>query len=238
MQKSNLKPGIRLTLLGLLALIIMTALAACGESNTPTTVATAPSPEVATTAPSGTTVAVTSGTNTGGSFSNNKFNLPGLTPVTLDPTLEKVLKDYLSLSNSNIPDLGLFIYTSNDEPAILGENADKTLTTAGYAFHDVRGGNNTAFVTKDNDGVGAYTKSGAADIIVEARDSKALTDIKDNPPGVSPEVYQKMIDQVKDKKSVLITLTGTNLYQAIVEAQKNSPVRSGPNLTPTPAPTK
>lgn len=221
-----------LSVLSLLSIVLLVGLAACADNSTPTQAATTPA---------STTVAATvGGSSTGIAVNGSKLNVTGTTPLTLDPTLEKALKDLLSVNSTRVPDLSLTIYASNDEPPILGDRADKTLTGAGYTFHDVRGGTDTVLNIKDADGAGAYTKNGVPDLIIEVREATALSSANGAPPGVSADAYQKMLDQVKDKKSILIVLSGSNLFQIITDARNNSPVGSNSPgaATATPAPTK
>ena len=223
----------RVSLLVLLSIFLLLGLGACGAESTPTaTVSNAPTTTAAaseTTAASGTTTGpgTTSNPNTatgGGSYSNGKFSLPGTTLATIDPGVESVLKGLLS-SGSTAPDLSLQIYGSDNETPILGESADSALVKAGYVFHDVRNGTDTKLIVNGNDGAGAYTKAGGPDVILYAREASALTG-GGTPPGVDANQYQKLVAQLQNKKSVLIVLSGTNLFQVL--ANSNS----------TPVPTK
>ncbi len=229
-----------LRLLSPLSILLLLGLVACAENATPTAPGTTPTKTQAPATTSNTTAKTPAGSSGSASVGAGKLNLPDTTAVTLDPTLQSVLKSFLTPANSNTPDLALTIYASNDEPPTLGENVDKALIAAGYTFHDVRGSNDTALTIRDQDGAGAYIKSGMPDLIIEARESGALTDTSAMPPGVSADVYQKMVDQIKGKKSVLIVLGGTNLYQSIINAKNNTTVGAtfDTGATPTPGPTK
>ena len=205
---------------GLLVLCLLPGLAACGADNTPTPVAATTAP--ATSAPSGTGAIVS-----GGTYNNGKLDLPGTTLLTVDPGVENVLKGLLG-PGANPANLTLQIYGSDAETPVLGENADTALVKSGYVFHDVRNGSASKMIINNNEGAGAYTKAGGPDLILYAREATALTG-GGTPPGVDAAQYQKLIDQLKNKKSVLIVLSGQNLFQ--IEAAANS-------VTPTPAPTK
>ena len=69
-------------------------------------------------------------------------------------------------------------------------------------------------IINNNDGAGAYTKAGGVDVVLYAREATALTG-GGTPPGVDATQYNNLINQVNGKKSVLIVLTGTNLFQGL-----------------------
>jgi hypothetical protein len=201
-------------LAGLFALLLALGLAACGAENTPTPVAATP-----TTNPAANV--------SGGTYTNGKLDLPGTTLLSMDPGVETVLKGLLG-AGVNPANLTLQIYGSDAETPILGENADSALVKAGYVFHDVRQGGASKLIVNNNEGAGAYTKAGGPDLIVYAREAAAMTG-GGTPPGVDATQYQKLMAQLQGKKSVLIVLSGQNLFQA--EAAANV-------ITPTPAPTQ
>ena len=212
-------PG-RVTLLALLSILLLLGLTACGADNTPTTTTSnAPATTAAVSANKSAAATGPSPTANAGdsesifSSSSGKFSLPGTTLLTLDPGVESVLKGLLS-SGATAPDMALQIYGSDNETPILGENADSALVKAGYVFHDVRNGSDTKLIVNGNDGAGAYTKAGGPDVILYAREASALTG-GGTPPGVDATQYQKLVAQLQGKKSVLIVLTGTNLFQAL-----------------------
>jgi hypothetical protein len=223
----------RMGLLALLSILLLLGLTACGADNTPTTTTSnAPATTAAVTAtsttsgpgPAVTTNGTASAATGAGSFTDGKFSLPGTTLLTLDPGVGSVLKGLLS-SGATAPDMALQIYASDNETPILGENADSALVKAGYVFHDVRNGSDTRLIVNGNDGAGAYTKAGGPDVILYAREANALTG-GGTPPGIDATQYQKLVAQLQGKKSVLIVLTGTNLFQALA------------NTNSTPVPTQ
>jgi hypothetical protein len=200
---------------GLLALLLALGLAACGAENTPTPVAATPTANPAANV-------------SGGTYSDGKLDLPGTTLLTIDPGVETALKGLLG-SGVNPANMTLQIYGSDSETPVLGENADSALVKAGYVFHDARqGGTASKLIVNNNEGAGAYTKAGGPDLIVYAREATALT-AGGTPPGVDTTQYQKLITQLQGKKSVLIVLSGQNLFQA--EAAANV-------ITPTAPPTR
>lgn len=209
---------VRPVISGLLALLLLIGLAACGAENTPTPVAP-------TTAPSSTTNSA--GANvSGGTYKDGKLDLPGTTLLTLDPGLDTALKGVLG-SGVNPSILTLQIYGSDSETPILGENADSALVKAGYVFHDVRNGTDSKMIINNNEGAGAYTKAGGPDLIVYARDASTFIG-GGTPPGVDAAQYQKLTTQLQGKKSVLVVLSGQNILQ----------VQTANSGTPTAAPTK
>ncbi len=230
MATKYLSPG-RAGLLALLSMLLLLGLAACGADNTPTpTTSNVPATTAASaTNKSATTTGPGATANVGDSdsifsSSSGKFSLPGTTLVTIDPGVESVLKGLLS-SGATAPDMALQIYASDNETPILGENADAALVKAGYVFHDVRNGSDTKMIVNGNDGAGAYTKAGGPDVILYAREASALTS-GGTPPGVDAAQYQKLVAQLQGKKSVLIVLSGTNLFQGLA------------NTNSTPVPTR
>lgn len=200
---------------GLLALLLVLTLAACGAESTPT-------PAVTTAAATSNPAANVSG----GSYTNGKLDLPGTTLLNLDSGLETALKGLLG-PGVDPSILTLQIYGSDSETPILGENADSALVKSGYVFHDMRAGTDNKLVINNNEGAGAYTKAGGPDLIVYARDAASFTS-NGTPPGVDATLYQKLTTQLKGKKSVLVVMSGQNIFQV---AASNSG-------TPTPAPTQ
>lgn len=197
----------------LLSVLLLLTLAACGTETTPAPAAAKPNP-------TGGSSGMVSSTGTG-DYTSGKFNLPGMVLTTIDPGVGSVLKGLLS-AGATAPDMVLQIYASDSETPVLGENADTALTKAGYVFHDVRNGTASKMIVNGNEGAGAYTKAGAPDVVLYARESSALTG-GGTPPGVDASKYQNLVSQIQGKKSVLIVLSGTNLFQGLSNTNSTLP---------------
>jgi hypothetical protein len=236
---------VRFSIVSLLVILLLPGLAACGD-NTPTTAPVAPTTApavttaaaavattvVSTTAALATTAApitttaapaTTAAASVGTASAPLKLNLEGATEVTIDPTLAGILKGASVPGGSAVSDLALTLYSSDNDPVKLAETTDTALTAAGYKFTDLEGKNNTKLTVQGEDAIGVYLKSGAPDYYIITTGAPSLA-ASSAPPGANAADYQKLIDQFKTKKSVLLALSGTNLYQLIKAAAPTSTV--------------
>ncbi|MDB5082769.1 MAG: hypothetical protein JWP00_4693 [Chloroflexi bacterium] len=245
---------VRFSIVSLLVILLLPGLAACGDNTpttapvAPTTapavttaaaaVATtvvsttaalattaAPVAPATTAAPITTTAApaTTAAASVGTASAPLKLNLEGATEVTIDPTLAGILKGASVPGGSAVSDLALTLYSSDNDPVKLAETTDSALTAAGYKFTDLEGKNNTKLTVQGEDAIGVYLKSGAPDYYIITTGAPSLA-ASSAPPGANAADYQKLIDQFKTKKSVLLALSGTNLYQLIKAAAPTSTV--------------
>jgi hypothetical protein len=191
----------------------------------PITTTAAPATTAAPVAPATTTAApaTTAAASVGTASAPLKLNLEGATEVTIDPTLAGILKGASVPGGSAVSDLALNLYSSDNDPVKLAETTDTALTAAGYKFTDLEGKNNTKLTVQGEDAIGVYLKSGAPDYYIITTGAPSLA-ASSAPPGANAADYQKLIDQFKTKKSVLLALSGTNLYQLIKAAAPTSTV--------------
>lgn len=136
--------------------------------------------------------------------------------MTYDSSINTALKS--TFGSVGAPsDLVISIYVSDNEPTKMADITDAAFVGAGYKFTDVLG-SDTKLTSKNNTGTGFYTKTGASDVLVSLSDSSPYTTNSTPPSGVDPTLYQKFLDQIKGKKSVVALFSATNLVQSFFKA--------------------
>ncbi len=166
-------------------------------TSVPTTAAATPT-KAPTTAAATTVAATTAAGNPSGNVTLPAIS--GTTEVALDPAITAEL-------TKQLPGGAIKLYSSDDDPAKLGTNADATIIGAGYKFGIP---NQTKPVKGDNEAYfGVYSKAGAADLVM-------ITGLVPKTPaeltsglgitGVNPADTQKLLDQLKGKKSTLFII--------------------------------
>jgi hypothetical protein len=218
MLGKNYKFGF-LTLAVTMLLVVALMLAACGDTPTATPVppTATPIPPTATPIPPTTVVAAGSSTgtaSTGGGATNGTATIPSIsnaTEIALDPTIATLVGQQLpGLKNATVK-----LYVSNDSADKLSTTVDTAFTGAGYSF---------AFpgeskpILQGGAYVGLYSKTDGLDIIIAAADipsdpTQLATQL--NLPGITPDLIQKIANQVQGKKSAVFVIAAPGLLQAI-----------------------
>jgi hypothetical protein len=88
------------------------------------------------------------------------------------------------------------------------------LVAAGYSYNDIAkaGVNKLPIATDNNPTYGLYTKKGAPDVLIllgNLSDNKLLARIM--PDIVDIDAFSNFVEQLKDKRSGFILISGTNL---------------------------
>lgn len=197
-------------------------LAACGEEATatpnPTTAAATSTTNTTSNTTSAATAAATTAATSSGAAGTNNTALPsfaGTTEVQVDQSITAEVAKQLG-----IPNLGVKLFTSDDDSTKVGDTADTSLTAQGYAFA-IPG---LAKPLSQNGGsVGLYSKTGSSDILFTAVPiPNNAADVSKNIPGIDQAAAQKFADQIKGKKTLLIVMTGPDLLQALIKLGQNS----------------
>jgi len=229
----------------LVSLMLMTALAlaACGADPTatpapttaaattvaatvaPTTAPTTVAPtKAATTAPATTVAATTAATAVATTAATSattaataNLSLPAITGASelqLDASIVKEIgKVVPGLTNPTVK-----LYVSEDDAEKLANNADTILNGAGYKF-GLPGSTKPA--KQGDQVVGFYVKSGSPDILLASGAIPANPDDLGrslNIPGLDAAAIQKLTDQVKGKKSLMVLLAAPGLLQTLLGA--------------------
>ncbi len=223
-------------------LLVALLLAACGEptatpvppataTTAPTTTApttAAPTTAPATTAAPATTTAVattvaatTARPATTAAAGSTTLTLPtfsGTSEIALDAAIAKEILKQLP----GVSDAAIKFYASTDDADTVAATVDKALVGAGYKF----GLPGSSAPSKQGDAVvGFYVKPGAPDLLlavgpVPADPSNIGASL--NIPGISPDAAQKLVDQVKGKKSLLFIIGANTLLQGLLGAASGS----------------
>jgi hypothetical protein len=181
---SNQAKQFGLAILAILLLVF--ALAACGENPTP-------SPTAETKKP------VTS-----------LSNVNGVKELAVDQEIQTVLaKDF----GPDVQDFKLQIFVSDDTPANFIAALDSYATGQGYTFNVP--GETKPSVTGGGSAVGFYSKTGSADIMGTASliGEKPADSLK--ALGVSEPTAQKFAEQYKGKKSSMVVISAVNLSKGV-----------------------
>lgn len=220
-------------------LLMALVLVACGEATATPVPTPTPVPPTATVAPTNSQAGSTGGTTVGGNVKLPAIS--GATELKLDATtLNEVGKQLntigLSLSNA---DLKLFV--SDDDADKLATNTDTALTGAGYRFSipgqakPLKQGDSTA---------GFYGKAGESDVFFTSipipSDPSTLSSSL-NLPGVDKATVDKLVDQIKGKKSLLLVIAAPDLLNKLLAAFASGGGGAGPNggaSVPIATPTK
>jgi hypothetical protein len=198
-----------------------------------TTTAAAKTTAAATTAAATTAAATTAATSTG------SLSLPvisGAKEVTLDPAVTGELAKQIP-GLSSISGLVIKLFASDDADEKLAASTDTALTGAGYSF----GLPGATKPSKQGDTIaGFYVKNGAPDILLavggitsDSVDISKMLDI----PGLSKDAAEKMVSQIKGRKSFMLVIAGPNILQALLMGSSNASVTPGASATKTPVPT-
>ncbi len=157
--------------------------------------------------------------------------LSGLTEIQVDKAIQVAIAKQ---AGPQLQDAITRLYLSSDTPDNLAPSLDKTLTAAGFKF-GLPGFNQ---LTKQGDTyLGLYTKAGQPDLLA------VLSPIPSDPaqlvaqftlPGVDSTTNQKFIDQLKDKKALLIILAGSGLAATTEAASGGATATAGRSATPSP----
>ena len=227
----------------------MTTAAMTSSSAAMTTVATTPGSSMMTTAamtpgsnmvmsPGATmsgAMMTTSSASTGTTTSGGSIpTVTDLTEIPLTSAQASELNKTLKINNADIK-----LYSSNDDAATVAATFDKTITGQGYTF-GIPG--STAPLSTNGATIGLYSKSGSNDVMFVAVAIPAGTDTNNlSLPGFTKEEVQQVANQLKDKKTVVIGVSGPSLLQALITLGSSGAGSSGAAMTTsaaTPAPTK
>jgi hypothetical protein len=239
----------------LMCLFVAMVLTACGGSatNTPvpapaTTAAPAATtaPAVATTAAisattaaptrAATTAAVsatTASTSTGTSGQGYQLSLSGFTRIEIPAQITKLLLQSLpQIANIN-PQVSLYVSDATDA-AKAATDVDAELKKAGYAYA-LPGG--TAPVTQGTQSVGAYTKSGSADILFTSApiDASQFSPASLQQVGISDAEIQKIQTAVQGKKIAATFISANGLLNTLIGGATGSTTPAASAATTAPA---
>lgn len=231
-------------LLGLVSLLLLAGLAACGDAptNTPTpptatavptpiemlvpTPSLAPSP-TANPAPSGITTATTP------AAPPVVPAPPGATPITIDTSVLGLLLQSAGIPAGSTGALQINLYASNDDLDTFAANYSRTLQAASFTPLSIIPGlaGSTLLNKQGQQYLGLLSRNDTQAIVA----IQPYTDdfIKQAASaGIPADILKTVTDQIAGKKTVAIAVSGTGLLQAFTSA-----FMSG-GAQPTPSPTK
>jgi hypothetical protein len=125
------------------------------------------------------------------------------------------MKTGFSKQFSGIADLDFKLYSSDNDPATLTTNLDKSLTAAGYKF-GIPG--MTAPMTQGSATIGLYTKAGSPDLFVIIGDPNAGLGMA----GLDANNLKTVAGDLSSKKGLIILVSGTGLLTAFMGAGSGS----------------
>lgn len=231
-------------LLGLVSLLLLSGLMACGDAptNTPTPPTATPVPTaVPTTAPAplptvapAPTSSFSSGTPlpTGASVPAVPPVVPpppGATPVTIDTSAVGLLLQAAGVPAGTTSALQINIYASNDDPDTLAASYTKTLTAANFATIPFIPGLGANVLNKQGQQYIGLLLKGDTQALVALQPYTEDFVKQISAAGVPADVLKSVTDQVAGKKTVAISVSGTGLLQAFAGA-----FLGGGSATPTP----
>ena len=187
-----------------LTILLASLLTGCTENTSPTT-------------------PITPGSN----VSSNSIDLASLTDlqeVQLDPaTADEVSKTF---SNNNIGDASLHYYSSDSDPTAVMAETDQIILAEGYHFALA---SYTGPINQNGMSVGMYSKTSAPDIVAGAVSTNNNPDFQNGNtkalPGLSLAETQKVLQQLRTKKTALVVFAGSGLLKSMIPA-------GSPLLTP------
>jgi hypothetical protein len=159
----------------------------------------------------------------------------GASEVSIDPAFATALKN--TVNNPRGVDIGIKVYASDSDSATLAANTDAAFVAAGYTYVDAAGAGVTklSIPTGSTSGTGFYTKSGTPDVIATIGSVEDMT--KNPPSGVDTALYQRFVDQVKNKKSGLFIISAKGVVAGIVASNNATATAvTQPALNPTATP--
>ena len=201
---------------------LIKALGAAGASGTATTAASATTSAVAATTAASATTTAAAGTGDTGSA----LTVKGTTEVTLSTLVANGLKTGFQGSAPGVNDISFQLFGSDDDVDTLVTNADTAFTGGGYAFA-IPGA--TKPIKQGDANVGFYSKSGSPDLFLIVGDPNKGLGVA----GLDASNLQLIAPELKNKKSVMILVTGTGLIKALQSAGSGS-TSTTPSASPTP----
>ena len=233
-------------LLGLVSLLLLGGLAACGDAPTdtpvpptatpvPTPVPTVtPVPPTAAPAPTSSFSLATTAASSASSATSAPPLVPpppGASPVTVDTSAVGLLLQAAGVPAGTSNTLQINIYASNDDPDTLAANYSKTLQAANFAPLSIIPGLGSNMLNKQGQQyIGLLTKGDTQALVA----LQPYTDdfVKQlSSMGIPADVLKSVTDQVTGKKTVAISVSGTGLLQAFAGAFLSG---GGGQATPTP----
>ncbi len=227
-------------LVGLVSLLLLSGLAACGDAPTSTPTATAtPAPTLApTVAPTLTLAPSPTTANPAPAIITVQAAPPVVPapadaiPITIDTTVLSILLQSVGIPATSTGALQINLYASNDDLDTFAANYTKTLQSSSFKpLSIIPGLSGSTLLNKQGQ---QYFG------LLSREDTQALVAIQpytDNfikqaaSAGIPADVLKSITDQIAGKKTVAIAVSGSGLLQAFTSA-----FMSGP--PPTPAPTK
>ncbi len=229
----------RIILTGLVSLLLLGMLAACGEpptdtptptaTPTPTPVPTATTAPTPTLAPGPTAIALPTAAPSAPPFVPAPS---GATPITIDTSALSILLQSFGVPVGGASALQINIYASNDDADTLAKSYSQTLKTAGFqAFSLLFGGSDLlskqgqqylGLLTMNDTQAMVAVQPVTADFINQAASA-----------GIPADVIKNISDQLAGKKTAVITVSGTGILQSVI-----GNFLGGSSATATPAPTK
>lgn len=225
-----------LFLAGLLVVTLM--LAACGDQTaTPVPATTAPASTAAattavTTRAAATTAAATSAattsvattaaatTSAAATSAADTIQLPAIAGLK-EIELDAAFKAEIGKQTPQLQNFAIKGYVSDDSDEKVAASLDTALTGAGYKYA-LPGATK---ISKQGDSYfGLYAKAGALDLLVAVQQIPAdPAKLADGPtPGVSQEVIQKFVDQVKGKKTFISIIGSKDILKAVANGRATS----------------
>ena len=199
----------KLSLLGILVLLVFTTGLALAQSRS-SSVALAPSgsgPAQAATPTATASVAITVPA------------IAGTSEITLDPAIKAEIVKQLP---AQLKDAAFKLFVSDDAVDKVATGADTALTGAGYKFA-IPG--QAKPVEQSGTYAGLYTKAGSPDLLFAITavptDTNQLNNL--NIPGITAADAQKFLDQVRGHKTLAVFIGAPNLLQLLSQTATATP---------------
>lgn len=227
------------TFVAVLLMSLSLILAACGSDNTPTTsttVSTTSTTSATTTTSnsisnSSTNPTVSAATPAGTSSATNLPAIQGATAINVDQSV-------IAAATGTLPGVTnptFQILSSGDTADNFTTAINKAFINAGYKFAFP---NATQPVKQGDNTVALYTKSGSPDVLISTYSVPTDVNVlsRNILPGLQADAAQKLLDELKNQKSIALVLTASNLTQFLgAEAGLTPPTGGIPTVVATPA---
>lgn len=210
---------VRKIMAGLLVMLLAGLLVACGESATPTPVPPTPTPLPTVVPRPASNPAAGSGAAVGG------IPAPaGATEIKIDASVVKSLLQAASIPPDVANSLQLGVYATNETADKIAADYGPILTSGGYISPLGGGG-----LTKQGDQYFGFLTKGGTEVLIAVQPLTADLTNAVASAGASVDVVKAVTDQLKDKKTVVLVISGAGLLQSFLGRG---------NALPQPSPTK
>jgi hypothetical protein len=150
------------------------------------------------------------------------ISFPSWVEIPLDKEMIAFFKKRVP---NNLPGLMVQIFVSDESDiAKVTQNLDKAFIDAGYKGADGKPGLDT---TPDG-ALGFYLKSGAADALLFISAVNPATLESQKVRGVNADISQKLIDQIRGKKFIMVMISGQGMAKAFNSAVNITPTTASP----------